>query len=70
MPVRLRKFIGLIVTLLWVILYALILTRLAIDILPGAHWAVTLAFYAIGGLAWIAPLLPLIRWMQRPDPPR
>ena len=32
---------------------------------PGAVQAV---FYAIVGLAWILPLMPLITWMERPDP--
>jgi hypothetical protein len=25
-------------------------------------------YYAVAGLAWILPLMPLIRWMERPDP--
>ena len=68
MPVRLRKLIGLVLILIWVFVYAVFLMRLAVDILPDAHWAVALAFYAIGGLAWVLPIMPLIRWMQRPDP--
>jgi hypothetical protein len=24
--------------------------------------------YAALGLAWVLPLMPLIRWMERPDP--
>lgn len=68
MPVRLRKFIGLIAILIWLPFYALLATRFAADILPDAHWAVALGFYAVAGLAWTLPLLPLIRWMQRPDP--
>ncbi len=67
MPVRLRKLIGLILILIWIFIYAILLTRLGVDILPGAHWAVSLVFYAVGGLAWVLPILPLIRWMQRPD---
>ena len=68
MPVRLRKLIGLVLILLWVFLYAVLLMRLAVDILPGAHWAVAMLFYAVGGMSWVLPILPLIRWMQRPDP--
>jgi Protein of unknown function (DUF2842) len=26
--------------------------------------------YAILGLAWIVPMMPLIRWMEKPDPER
>ena len=68
MPVRLRKLIGLVILLLWVFLYALLLMRLAVDILPSASGVVAFLFYAVGGLAWVIPILPLIRWMQRPDP--
>ena len=24
-------------------------------------------YYAIAGMAWILPLMPLIKWMERPD---
>ena len=68
MPVRLRKLIGLILILIWVFVYAVVLMRIAVDILPEAHWSLKLAFYAIGGMSWIIPILPLIKWMQRPDP--
>ena len=68
MPVRIRKLIGLVLTLIWVFVYAVLLARLAVDILPGANGFVAFAFYAVGGLAWILPIMPLIRWMQRPDP--
>lgn len=33
--------------------------------LPG--WAQAI-FYAIVGMAWILPLMPLLAWMERPDP--
>jgi len=68
MPVRLRKLIGLVLILIWIFVYALFYVALGGHILPNAHWAVKLAYYAIGGLAWILPIMPLIRWMQRPDP--
>jgi len=68
MPVRLRKLIGLVLILIWVFVYAVLLMRIAVAILPDANWALRLAFYAIGGLSWVIPILPLIKWMQRPDP--
>ena len=36
----------------------------AIQRAPGL---VQTPIYALLGLAWILPLLPLIRWMERPD---
>ena len=25
-------------------------------------------YYAVAGMGWVLPLMPLIRWMQKPDP--
>jgi len=66
MSMRWKKLIGTFVILLWMTVWALAMMRLAVDILPEAHWAVELAYYAIAGMAWIIPLKPLLRWMQTP----
>jgi hypothetical protein len=29
-----------------------------------------LLFYAVAGLGWALPAMPLVSWMVRPDPPR
>jgi uncharacterized membrane protein YuzA (DUF378 family) len=66
---RTRKFIGASLMLVFVALYASIAMLLAqsdpVHHAPG--WAQSI-FYAVVGLAWILPLMPLIRWMERPDP--
>lgn len=67
MPMRVRKLIGLFVLLGWIAVYALFVMGLAVRILPHAHWAMELAFYAVAGVAWIVPMMPLIAWMSRPD---
>lgn len=64
MHVRVKKLIGLFVMLAWLFIYALIAMRIGVEILPDAHWAVTLGYYALAGFAWIVPLMPLIRWMN------
>jgi len=28
------------------------------------HWALQLGFYLVTGMIWIAPLKPLLRWME------
>jgi hypothetical protein len=53
----------------WLFFYALLAAAAAGHILPGAPGLIAFAYYAIAGLAWTLPLFPLIRWMQRPDPP-
>jgi predicted membrane channel-forming protein YqfA (hemolysin III family) len=67
-PRRTRKFIGTVVTILFVTVYALVAMALAqsrlIQSAPGYLQAV---YYVVLGLAWILPLMPLIKWMERPD---
>ena len=46
MPVRLKKLIGTVVILIWIIMYSLIAMKLAVTVLPGAHWVAQLAYYA------------------------
>ena len=66
---RVRKFIGAGAMLLFVMVYAVgamvAAEANAIRTAPGAVQAV---IYALLGLAWILPLLPLIAWMEKPDP--
>ena len=64
MPVRLKKLIGTVVILIWIIMYSLIAMKLAVTVLPGAHWVAQLAYYAFAGIAWIVPPGFLIAWMS------
>jgi Protein of unknown function (DUF2842) len=63
-----RKFVGAVLMLSFVIVYALIAMALAqarfVQQAPGPLQAVC---YAVLGIAWILPMLPLIAWMERPD---
>ena len=65
---RTRKFYGAIAMVVFVVVYALVIMALAqarpLQDAPG--W-VRGAFYVIAGMGWILPLMPLIRWMERPD---
>jgi K+-transporting ATPase c subunit len=65
---RERKFVGAVLMLCFVVVYALIAMALAqarfVQQAPGPLQAVC---YAILGIAWILPMLPLIAWMERPD---
>ena len=66
---RTRKLIGAALMIGFVIVYALVAMVLAqarpVQEAPGL---VQTLIYAILGLGWILPLLPLIKWMERPDP--
>jgi hypothetical protein len=62
---RQRKFIGTIVMIVYVIIYALLVMNLTQ--LGGLRAAPNVLVYAVFGLGWILPLLPLIKWMEKAD---
>ena len=63
MSARVRKFIGGIGIVVFLVFYSWALTMIG-ERLPD-HWAAHVVFYGIGGLAWGIPILPLISWMNR-----
>ena len=68
MPRRARKFIGGGVMIVFVVFYALIAMALAQSRpLQEAPALVQSLGYMILGLAWVLPLMPLIKWMEQPD---
>jgi hypothetical protein len=68
MPVRLRKLIGTVLLLILVAAWSFLAMAAAQWVLPNAGALTSLAYYAIVGIGWVLPAMPLIRWMQRPDP--
>ena len=68
MPRRARKFIGGGVMIVFVIFYALIAMALAQSRpLQEAPALIQSLGYMVLGLAWVLPLMPLIKWMEQPD---
>lgn len=66
---RVRKFIGAGAMLVFVVLYAVCaMVTAEAKAIHDASGPVQSVIYALLGLAWILPLLPLIAWMERPDP--
>jgi hypothetical protein len=66
---RIKKLIGTMLILLWILIYSLVVMRLAVEILPEANWLVTLLFYASAGLIWIIPVGMTFPWMNRDTRP-
>jgi hypothetical protein len=65
---RTRKFIGTAVTIGFVPAYALMAMALAqARPLREAPAIVQILGFAGLGLAWILPMMPLIKWMEKPD---
>ena len=67
MSASLRKLIGTVVMLLFIITYALIAMAVAEGRITEAPKLVQTLAYMVLGLIWIVPLMPLIRWMAKPD---
>jgi hypothetical protein len=70
MPRRTRKLLGTLAILLFVLVYGPFAMTLAESRILEAPKLVQALAYAVLGLAWIIPLMPLIRWMERPDADR
>jgi hypothetical protein len=68
MNIRTRKAIGIIATLLWLTVYALVTMALGGQYVVGGGLAAELLFYVLAGVAWIPVAMLIIRWMSRPDP--
>lgn len=67
MTQRTRKLIGTIAIIVFVMVYgpvAMALAESRIVELPGLVQALV---YMILGLAWVLPVMPVIKWMQKPD---
>ncbi|MEN3930678.1 DUF2842 domain-containing protein [Microvirga sp. W0021] len=64
---RTRKLLGTIIILIYAIIYALLAMALADSRISEEGLVIKIIFYIVIGLAWILPLMPLIKWMERPD---
>ena len=62
---RAKKFIGTIVMVVFVLFYIMLVAGLAPRFLSSQNKIVEMVFYVIAGLAWIVPLLPLVKWMEK-----
>jgi hypothetical protein len=63
MKARARKAVGGIAMLAFLGAYVWIASSIGMR-LPN-QWPIRLAYYAVAGIAWGLPLLPLLSWMNR-----
>ncbi len=64
---RTRKLVGAIVILAFVLVYGPIAMALAESRIMEAPELVRVLAYVTLGLAWVLPVMPVIRWMEKPD---
>ena len=67
LPVRLRKFIGMLLLLIVLFFYAMIVMTIAVSECMPANGFIEFMFYLITGLAWTFPAGIIIWWMQKPE---
>ncbi|SDF29976.1 DUF2842 domain-containing protein [Bosea robiniae] len=67
MKQRNRKLLGTVLIFVFVCVYALVAMALAQGRITEASKPVQTIAYIVLGLAWVLPLLPLIKWMERKD---
>lgn len=67
MSSRVRKLIGTVALLVFLVLYVWAAGAIGSGRIVEAHGLVQLAYFLVAGLLWVIPAGLLIRWMQRPD---
>jgi Protein of unknown function (DUF2842) len=67
MNIRTRKFLGIILTIVWLTVYALVAMAVGANYVVGSGMAVELPFFILAGVFWIPVEMVIIRWMSRPD---
>ena len=65
MSIRLRKLIGAFALIGLVLSWALVAMALAQLPVVKANGVVEVLYYALAGLGWVLPAMPLIKWMSR-----
>lgn len=63
---KLRSFIGTILIILIVSVYALLATTIATATLATAPWWAHLLYFLLTGLLWVIPAIIVIKWMAGP----
>jgi Protein of unknown function (DUF2842) len=66
MSMRWKKLIGVFLLIGIIAIYALLVMRVAVAVLPTAGGLAEFFFYAVAGLAWVVPVRYLIVWMNTP----
>ena len=63
-----RKIIGSLLLLVWVVAYVAVAAVVG-DRIAYEHWFWKVLYFPIVGLAWILPVRPLLKWIHAKDAP-
>lgn len=67
MNIRTRKLIGAILLMLLVLVWSLVAMAVAQAPFLANSKALQFVYYAVVGLGWVLPAMPLVRWMVKLD---
>lgn len=67
MTIRTRKFVGAVLLLVFLAVYALAAMLVAVALQVNGSKMAEMVYYVVAGLLWVLPAGWLIRWMQKPD---
>jgi len=67
MKQKTRKLIGIFATVGFLTLYSLAAMAIGGDVAVGRSSLVEVGYYFLAGIAWVPPVMGIIRWMSRPD---
>jgi Protein of unknown function (DUF2842) len=62
-----RKLVGILLMIIFVFVYAMTVMGLFAPVFLGGGRTAQLVFYAVAGVAWVPPLMLLIKWMGGGD---
>ena len=66
MQPRFRSFIGTIVIICLVVVYAVVATAIASATLAQSPWWMHLTYFVLTGILWVLPAMLIIKWMAGP----
>ena len=67
MTIRTRKALGLLLWLLFMVVYCLIAMAIGGQYIVGGGLLIELPFYAVAGIGWVPVVMLIVRWMSRPE---
>jgi hypothetical protein len=67
MKIRQRKIMGVVATIVFLVVYALIAMAIGGQYVVGYGPAIELPAFILLGVGWVPVAMVLIRWMSRPD---
>jgi hypothetical protein len=67
MTIRQRKLAGSAATIAFLIVYCLAAMAIGGAFVVGRSHLIEIGYFVVAGLAWLPPVMAIIRWMSRPD---